>query len=111
MTEELVKIRVRQLTSQRATVQYPDFRDGTRCGLRFRWSAFAELWYMWTLALDGTTIAGPVALVPGIDLFLGMKHDERVPQGELFVYSPDRLPPDLETVDVSAVLYYRRSTT
>lgn len=110
MAEELVRIRVRQASSQRATTQFVDFRDGIRCGIRCRWSAFAELWYLWVLALDGTVIAGPMAMVPGIDLLLGTKHDPRVPQGELFVYSPTRDAPNADTMDESAVLYYRRSS-
>lgn len=108
MAEQLVQISIRQLETQRATIQIVDFRDGTRIGVRTRWSSFDELWYLWICALDLTQIAGPIALVPGIDLLLGHKHDPRVPQGELFVFSPDRLPPTLETVDVTAILFYRR---
>jgi hypothetical protein len=72
-----------------------------------RYSAFDDRWYLWVLALDGTRIAGPIRLVPGVDLLLSYKYDERVPQGELFCYSADREPPTKETVDTDAVLFYR----
>lgn len=107
MAEQLTRLWVRRLPTHRATVQFVDFQDGTRCGLRARYSAYDSRWRIWLLDLDGETIAGPITLVPGVDLLLGHKHDPRVPQGQLFVYSPDREPPDADTVDVSAVLYYR----
>lgn len=110
MTEQLVRIYVRRAESERASRQFPDFRDGSRCGLRFQYAALDERWRMWAIDLDGTTIAGPRTLVPGVDLFEGWRHDPRIPTGQLFVYSPSREPPDAETIDVSAVLYYRRST-
>ncbi len=105
---ELVKIRMRVTTDQREAIQFIDYQDGTRGGLKTRWSAWSRCWYLWLLAVDGEQIAGPIAVVPGIDLLVGRKHDPRVPQGQLFVYSKDRLPPDLDTVDVESILFYRR---
>lgn len=109
--EQLVRIYVKALATDRSRVQTIDFLDGVRAGLWARYSAFDGVWRLWLLALDATVIAGPISLVPGIDLLLGHKHDPRVPQGELFVFSPDRAAPTLDTIDVSSVLYYRRSTT
>lgn len=109
--EELVRIHVKALVTDRSRIQFIDFRDGVRAGLWARYSAYDGVWRLWILGLDGTTIAGPVSMVPGIDLFLQHKHDPRVPQGQLFTYSADREAPTLDTVDVSAVLYYRRSVS
>lgn len=108
MTEQLVRIYVRRSTDQRSSRQYPDWRDGSRAGLLCTFSAYDSRWRMWLIDLDGTVIRGPRVLAPGSDLLLGWKHDPRVPQGELFVYSPSREPPDADTIDRSAVLYYRR---
>jgi hypothetical protein len=108
--EELVRIHVRALATERSRVQFVEL-EGVRVGLHARYSAYDGVWRLWLLATDGTQIAGPISLVPGLDLLLGHKHDPRVPPGQLFVYSPDRAAPTLDTIDVSAVLYYRRSTT
>jgi hypothetical protein len=108
VSEQLVKLYVRRTEAQRDVTSFPDWRDGSRCGVRFRYTSVLDRWYMWLIDLDGSTIAGPKKLVPGRDLLLGDKHDPRVPPGQLFVYSPDRLPPTAATVDVAAVLYYRR---
>lgn len=105
MAETLLQIRIRP-NDERAPVQYPDFGD-VRCGIMTRYSAFEDRWYLWILALDGTRIAGPIKLVPGLDLLRQFKYDPRVPQGQLFCYSPDREPPTLTTADNDAVLFYR----
>lgn len=106
-TETLVRITVRSSENDRARVQFVDLKDGTRIGIRSRYSAFDELWRIWILALDGVQICGPLTLVPGIDLLVGHKHDPAVPQGQLFVSSVDRSPPNAETMDTTAALYYR----
>lgn len=105
MAEELLQIKIRP-NNARASTQYPDFGD-VRCGLAIRYSGYDSRFYLWILDLDGTRIAGPIKLVPGIDLLLPYKYDPRVPQGELFCYSADRQPPTLDTADTDAVLYYR----
>lgn len=107
MSETLIKVHVRDVAAQRSTRQFPDWKDGSRCGLAFRFSAYDSRWRMWALDLDGTVIAGPRTLVGGVDLFAAWRHDPRIPTGQLFVYSQDRQPPDADTIDVSAVLYYR----
>jgi hypothetical protein len=104
---KLVRITVRRSDDQTETVQFVDYQDGVRGGLRFRWCAYDGLWRLWYLALDGSTISGPEALAPGANLTQGHRHDPRVPQGELFVHAPDRNPPNRETIDVSARVYYR----
>lgn len=81
--------------------------SGTRIGFRFQFSSEQSRWFVWLLDLDLTLIAGPIRLVPGVDLLLQYKHDPRVPQGQLFVYSPTQAPPTLDTVDTDAVLFYR----
>lgn len=110
MTEQLVRIRLRQNDTQRATVSFPDFRDGTRLGIRARYSAHDALWRLWYLDLDGSTIAGPRTLVPGVDLFAGHRHDPRIPRGQLFCYSDDRQPPNAETLGVTAHVFYRSAS-
>src|SRR5690606_24343620 len=107
--EKLVRIWLRRADSQRGIVQFVDFQDGTRGGIRARYLAISDRWLIWYLALDGETVFGPIKVVPGIDLFAGRRHDPRVPRGQLFVYSPDRAPPTKTSIDVSAVLYYRRA--
>lgn len=106
---ELVRITVRRVATERSIVQYLDWGGDTRCGLWARYARASDRWWLWLVALDGTTIATLGPAVPGVDLLLGHKHDPRVPQGQLFVYSPDRLPPDADTVDSTSVLYYRRA--
>jgi len=105
--EQLIRIRIRRSDELRAPEQYIDFADGTRAGLRARYSAMTDRWHLWILALDGEVIAYLGAAVPGYDMLLGHKHDPRVPQGELFIYSEDRAPPNRETIDVSAWVFYR----
>lgn len=107
MTETLIKITVRGRADDRDRLQVVEL-DGVRVGLRFRWSALESVWYLWIHDVDGSVISGPRALVPGLDLMLGAKHDPRVPPGQLFVYSPDRSAPTLETIDVSAIVFYRK---
>ena len=107
MAEALDRIYVRLHDDQRSIVHFVSFSDDARCGFRFRYFARDGRWRMWLLALDGTQLAGPIKLAPGVDLLAGCKHLDPVPQGQLFVYSPDGAAPTADTVDVDAVLYYR----
>jgi len=107
VAEQLLRIYVRQIAAQRSTVQFVDFGDGTRAGLRIRYFARDDRWRLWVLALDGTQLVGPIKLIGGLDLLAGHKHLSGVPQGQLFVYSPDRAPPTKTTVDIEAILFYR----
>lgn len=109
MAESLTRISVLGGTTARARLIFITL-EGVRVGLRVRWSAYAEQFALWLHLPDGSRIFGPRMLVPGIDLLDGSKHDPRVPPGQLFVYSPDRSAPTLDTIDVDAVLFYRRST-
>lgn len=104
--EPLTRITVRAHETDRARVQFVTL-GGLRVGLQSRYSAFDQRWRLWLLDLDGTLIAGPITLMPGIDLLVSHKHDQRVPQGQLFVYSADREAPDAESMDTSVALYYR----
>lgn len=109
-SETLTRIYVKGADADRDRIQFVTL-DALRIGLRCRYAAIDGRWRLWVLALDGAQIFGPVTLLPGIDLLVGAKYDPRVPQGQLFVYSPDREPPDATTIDTAAVLYYRGATT
>lgn len=106
LAETLTRVFVRSSTLERDRIQFVSL-GGLRVGLRTRYAAVDARWRLWLLDLDGTQIFGPATMLPGLDLLVGAKHDPRVPQGELFVYSADRSPPDSETMDATAVLYYR----
>lgn len=108
-SETLTRIFVKGADTDRDRIQFVTL-DGLRIGLRCRYAAVDARWRLWVLDTAGAQIFGPATMVPGIDLLIGAKHDPRVPQGQLFVYSPDREPPDATTMDVSAVLYYRAAT-
>lgn len=97
------KITVRLAPTQRNTLQYVDL-DEVRIGLRARYSALADRWFLWLVAVDGSIIAGPMRMVPGLDLLLSHKHDPRVPPGQLFI---DGDPPTAETMDKESQLLYR----
>ena len=107
-SETLTRIYVKGTDKDRDRIQFVSL-DGLRIGLRCRYAAIDARWRLWLLDTDGSQIFGPVTLQPGIDLLVGAKHDPRVPQGQLFVYSADREPPDATTIDVAAVLYYRNA--
>lgn len=102
----VIPIRLRLRDTQRSVTQFRTL-DGVRIGLRVQYAAYDQRWRLWLFAPDGAQIAGPETAVPGIELFRAHKYDARVPPGQLFVYSPTREPPTLETVDLSAKLYYR----
>lgn len=97
------KIAIKRLDEHRATFFVYEL-DGVRIGLRFRHVAFLDRWALWLVALDGTEIAGPIMLMPGLDLLLPYKHDERVPPGQLFVRGE---PPTKNTADKTSTLRYR----
>lgn len=105
-SETLTRIYVKGADTDRDRIQFVTL-DGLRIGLRCRYAAFDARWRLWILDTAGAQIFGGVTMVPGIDLLVGAKHDPRVPQGQLFVYSADREPPTAATMDVDAVLYYR----
>lgn len=104
----VVQIHVRRLETQRGTMQFVTL-DGIRIGMRSRFSKYEQRWSLWLVATDGTTIAGSLKLVGGIDLLAGLKHDTRVPPGDLFVSVEDRAPMTLDNVDVEAKLLYREA--
>lgn len=97
------KVAIKRLDEHRATLFVYEL-DGVRIALRFRHVAFEDRWHMWLVATDGTDIAGPIRLVPGLDLLLPYKYDERVPPGQLFVRGD---PPTKDTADLSSTLRYR----
>ena len=97
------KINVRFLASQRGTLQYVTL-DDVQIGLRFRHSALIDRWYLWLIDTAGNQIAGPIKLVPGINLWQAYQYDERVPPGQLFVQGD---PPTKTTVDKTSTLRYR----
>lgn len=99
----IVKINVRTDAAQRSTLQFVTL-DDVRIGLRCHYASFTGRWHLWLVATDGTDIAGPIRLVPGVDLLLQYKHDPRVPPGQLFVHGD---PPTKDTVDRESVLLYR----
>jgi len=102
----ITQINVRVAASQRSTIQFVTL-DDVRIGLRFSYMASFQRWVMWLVAVDNEDIAGPIRLVPGLDLLLPYKYDPRVPPGVLFV---DGDPPTLETVDLESRLLYRPSS-
>ena len=99
-------ITVRGSDTDRGRLQYVTL-DSIQIGIRSRWSAYQEKWFLSFVAADGPQIAGPVAMVPAIDLWGQLHHDVRIPPGPLFVESTSRDVPDLDTIDVSARLAYR----
>lgn len=105
-SEDLTRIYVKGGDDDRDRIQFVTL-GGLRIGLRCRYAAVDARWRLWVLDTDGSQIFGPATMMPGIDLLVGAKHDPRVPQGQLFVYSQSREPPDADTMDVTAVLYYR----
>ena len=107
---EVIKIRIKRFSNQRAMTLYPNEPaavglDGVQVGLRFRHHAAENRWYMWLVSLDGIEFAGPLKLVSGLDLFLPYKYDERVPKGQLFVRGGEA---DKDTIDDTSLLCYRR---
>lgn len=106
MATKIDIVRVRRSGTDRRTEQQRDIA-GTRVGIRVQWLAQRSRWAMWLLSLDASLIAGPILLVPGIDLLAGLRHDPRVPQVEMFVWSQDLAPPDLDTIDGDAKIYFR----
>ncbi len=97
------KIAIKRIDEHRAT-QFVYRLDGIDIALRFRHVAFEDRWMMWLVALDGSDIAGPIRLVPGVDLSKPYKYDSRVPPGQLFVHGD---PPSKDSADVTSLLCYR----
>lgn len=106
MAETLYQIRIKQQDDQRATIQYVSL-DDTVIGIKAQWVKYTNTWHIWLLDIDGSQIAGPIRLVPGIDLLRPFKHLDRVPQGQLFCYSPDRSPPTATNIDSESLVLYR----
>ena len=104
------QVKARLTNTQLATLQFIAL-DNIRIGLEFRYSKIDGIWYLWLKQTDGTRIAGPIAVVPGNDdLFAPYHYNPAVPPGRLYVESTSGLPPDDETIDVSAVIYYEGIT-
>jgi hypothetical protein len=101
------QITVRLDPRQRATDQFVSL-DGVRIGLRFRLSSIPRKWSLWLLSVSGDQLAGPIAVVPGLDLLRPYKHMPGVPPGELFVHGP---PADDQNVDQESVVLYREVAT
>lgn len=91
----------------RDVVQFFDLEEGVRLGIRSRWSAYDTIGRLFLLDADETQFAGPIAVVPALDLLRQYKHDPRVPSGELFVYGANRQAPTFETIGVDQNLIYR----
>jgi hypothetical protein len=98
------KITVQYRTDDRATLVFLDLEPAVKIGFRFRHAARIDRWYMWLVSTDGEEFAGPIRLVPGIDLLAPYKYDSRVPQGQLFVQGG---PLNRDNVDVGNTLRYR----
>lgn len=106
MVETLYKIFVKPTTTARDAIQFATL-DSARYAFRFRYIAYDDAWRMWLLDLDETRIAGPIRLVPGIDLLAPYKYDLRVPQGQLFLFSETREEGTLANIDSTVSLFYR----
>lgn len=98
-----VKITVRLLESQRSTIQFVTL-DDVRLGLRSRFVANDQSWYIWLTDPAGATFAGPIRLVPGINFLRSFQYDPRCPPGQMFIHGDT---PNAVTVDVDSVLLYR----
>jgi hypothetical protein len=103
MTETLTKIPFADRRGSTRFVQLPD----VRIGLRLRYLTTIDRWALWLLALDETVIFGPVLVAGGHDLLYGRHHDTRVPQGQLFAWSPEGEAATLASADTECVLLYR----
>jgi hypothetical protein len=103
MVEQLTRIPFADRRGSTRYVQLPD----ARVGLRVRYLSTVDRWALWLLALDGSMLFGPVLVAPGHDLLHGRRHDSRVPQGQLFAYSPDGEAATLASADTDCVLFYR----
>lgn len=101
----MIKIRLRHTPDDRAALQFRTL-GGVRIGLRTRYAAWDDRWYLSLVALDNAPIAGPMRIVPGVNFLEQWQYDPRVPAGTLFAYSFDGVPPTLLTVDTDAALYY-----
>jgi hypothetical protein len=102
----ILYIRLRYSDTQRATSQTCTL-DGVRVKLYAQYNATAGRWYLSVYTTDDTLLAGSIALVPCVDLLLPYKYRSGVPQGRLYVEDPiNGTPPDLTTLDASALLKY-----
>jgi hypothetical protein len=79
--------------------------DNIPVGLRFRHVKRDGMWYMWILDTAMTPIAGPIKLVAGIDDLFEQYRYLDLPPGRLYLTDT----PDIDTVDVSAMLYYEEA--
>lgn len=79
---------------------------GVRVRLSVIPSAITDRWYLSVLDLNGDTLIGSLACVPGINLLLPYRHLE-IPQGALYCYAEDREPPTFATLDTTARVFYQ----
>ena len=103
---DVTKITVRRLATHQDPRQFVELA-GTRIGLRVTASKRDDRWDLRLVSTDYVEFAGPIRLVPGIDLFAPVAYDPRVPRGQLFVHSLTREPATLGNVDVVARLLFR----
>ena len=98
-------IRVRWRDDQRASEQ--EFTlDGVRIRIRANYNARTGRWYIDVRDTSDAQIVGPIALVPGVDLWQPFKHLP-IPQGRLYLEDTQRdAPATLASMDVSALLKY-----
>lgn len=81
--------------------------DGIRLGIRSRWCAYDSTWRLFFHDTDATQFAGPVDLVPGINLLQQYQYDARIPPGQMYVWSNDRSAPTFAGMDETYKVIYR----
>ena len=101
----ILYVRLRYSDVQRATTQTTTL-DGVRLKIAANYNALAGRWYLSLYSPADVLLVGSIALVPGVDLLLPHKYKSGIPQGRLFVDSLDGSPPDLSSMDTSALLKY-----
>ena len=89
----LLEIPIRDNVEQLATEQSITL-SGAAVRIRCMW--MGSSWSIWLLDLAGSPLFGPVQASLGVDLLKGHRHDPRVPQGRLFLYSRSRAELGLE---------------
>lgn len=65
--------------------------EGVSGSIFWRWNEQHQSWSIHLLRSDGTKLAGPIGLAPGVDLLEGWRHFD-VPPGELRVESSEGIP-------------------
>lgn len=103
----VLHIELRQIPEQRETVQECTL-DAVRVILVARYAERTDRWYLSIYTPAEVLLVGSLALVPGVDLLRPYRH-LALPQGQLFVQSVQRLPPNFDSLEVSARLLYREA--